>query len=133
VAQGNDVRIVGLNQLRADLRRAVGAYPKQLTVALKRAGVPIVRKASNAVPRRSGRLAASIKPSVRGTTGPIVSPVPYAGGAEWGARGKWAGWVRAHGSPPRFVWPAVEDSVDEMEKALADELDEIFRAYGWFH
>jgi len=133
VAATSGVYIIGLNECRADMRRALGAYPRKLTAAIKMVGLPISARAKMKVPHVTGTLAGSIRPSVRGTTGYIRASAPYAGGAEWGARGKWAGWVNRYGSPPRFVWPAVEESEPLIEAALSLELNEVFTAYGWFH
>lgn len=122
--------IEGLTQFRAALRAAEGAYPRLLTQALKRAGEPVIGAARSAVPHRTGALAAGFKTSVRGSRGDIVSSVPYAGGAEWGSRGKWAGFP---GSPPRYVAPALEARVDLMANLILDELKNVVEAYGWFH
>jgi len=121
---------VGLDQFRAALRAAAGQYPKQLTGALKRAEGPIIARASSRMPRRSGRLASSLSTSVRGSRSEIVSRAPYAGGAEWGRRGKWSGFS---GSTPRYVWPAVESQQQQIADTLAQELRQVIEAFGWFH
>jgi len=126
---GGSVRVTGINEFRAAVRKAAGAAPREIPLALKRAGVPIIAQAAANAPRRSGALAAGYKVAVRGTTASVVSSVPYAGGSEWGSRGKWAGFP---GAPPRYVWPAVESQEAAVEAIVEHELLEIISAYGWF-
>jgi phage gpG-like protein len=97
-------------------------------VALKKAGQPVVAAASSRVPHRSGRLASSLTTSVRGTTAEVISRAPYAGGAEWGRRGKWSGF---RGSPPRYVWPAVESRGEQIRATLDAELRQLIEIQGW--
>lgn len=132
-AGSNAVRIEGLTEFRAALRRAQGAYPRKLTVALKKAGVPIIARARSTMPRVSGLLSGSLKTSVRGSVANVVSSAPYAGGAEWGQRGKWRGWVDKHGAAPRFVWPAMEALQDETADLILAELKDVVQIYGWAH
>ena len=125
---GGTVTVEGINEFRAAVRKAAGAAPKEIPLALKRAGVPILAQAAAMAPHRTGRLAAGYKIAVKGTTASVVSSVPYAGGAEWGQRGKWAGFP---GAPPRYVWPAVESQEATVEAIVEHELLEIITAYGW--
>lgn len=122
--------IVGLEQFRAALRAAQGAAPTLLTAGLKRAGEPVLRMIQATAPRRTGRLASGYRTSVRGSRASIVSSVPYAGGAEWGARGKWRGFP---GSPPRNVAPTIERNLDLIAEAVLNEMRDVVEAYGWFH
>lgn len=131
VSAGNTVTIEGLNEFRAAVRAAQQRAPRELTAALKAAGRPVVDRVQSVVPRRSGLLASSFSVSVRATKGQIVSRAPYAGGAEWGSRGKWSGWVRAHGASPRFVWPAVESQQDEIIRVLDEGLRDVITIMGW--
>lgn len=125
---GGTVTVEGINEFRAAVRKAAGAAPKEIPLALKRAGVPIVAQAAANAPHRSGRLAGGYKVAVKGTTASIVSSVPYAGGAEWGQFGKWAGF---EGAPPRYVWPAVESQEEIVELIVENELRDIIGIYGW--
>lgn len=125
---GGSVRVQGINEFRAAVRKAAGAAPREIPLALKRAGVPILAQAAANAPHRSGRLAAGYKVAVKGTTASVVSVVPYAGGAEWGSRGKWAGF---EGAPPRYVWPAVEAQETNVQLIIENELREIIGIYGW--
>lgn len=128
MASGGTVTVTGLNEFRAAVRKAAGAAPREIPLALKRAGVPIIAQAAANAPHRTGRLAGGYKVAVKGTTASVISSVPYAGGAEWGSRGKWAGF---EGAPPRFVWPAVEAQEGNVELILENELREIVGIYGW--
>ena len=125
---GMGIRVEGLTEFRAAARSALGRAPSELTAGLKRAGAIPLREAAARAPHRTGALAAGYKTTVRATTGAITSSVPYAGGAEWGVRGKWAGFP---GSPPRYVWPAIESRQQEMMDAIYDELREVIEILGW--
>jgi bacteriophage HK97-gp10 putative tail-component len=126
------VRIEGLTEFRAALRSAAARYPVELPRALKAAGIPIMVEASALAPVRTGALASGYKVSVKGTTAAIVSGVPYAGGAEWGQQGKWAGFT--HYGPPgaRFAGRAVEDQETAIALIVETELRDIIGAFGWF-
>lgn len=127
------VAIEGVNEFRAALRAAQGTAPRALTAGLKKAGIPVVRMAQARMPHRTGTLAGSLKVSVSGTKGSIVSSAPYAGGAEWGRYGKWSGWVSRYGAPPRFVWPTVELAHDVIAALVLAELKQVVEIYGWAH
>jgi len=124
----NQIIVQGLTEFRLAVRRAAATNPRLITTGLKKAGAPILAEASSRAPRRTGRLAGSLKTSVRGSRADIVSSVPYAGGAEWGSRGKWSGFP---GSPPRFVVPAVESRLDAATLILERELRDVISIYGW--
>lgn len=130
MANQPQVVIVGLNEFRAALKAAQGTYPRQLTKALKLAGVPVIAKIAARVPYRTGTLAGSYRASVRGTRASITSRAPYGAGAEWGRFGKWSGF---QGTPPRFAWPAVEESEEQIAAVMYAELKNVIEAYGWFH
>jgi hypothetical protein len=131
-SQGNGIVIQGLNEFRAAVRIAAAAYPREIPLALKKAGIPVVAQASALAPRLSGALAGGYKVSVRGTTASVVSSVPYAGGAEWGRFGKFSGFNR-YGAPPRFAGRAVDQQETVIQLIVENELREIVSAYGWFH
>ena len=124
------IRVEGLTEFRSAAKAALGRAPRELTAGLKRAGAIPIKEAASRVPQRTGALAASFKAQVRGTTGDITSGVPYGAGAEWGSHGRWLGF---DGSPPRYVWPAVESRAREIEDAVLDELREVVTILGWAH
>lgn len=124
------VYITNLSAFRRDLKAAEDASPRQLTKAIKAAGVPIVAEASRRVPVVTGTLAAGFKASARGASGSLTNRVPYAMGAEFGTHGKWSGFNR-YGMPPRFAFPAVEAKADEVVTIISHELEMIVRLNGW--
>lgn len=131
----NQVKVVGLNEFRSALRAAIGKSPVELRKALHKAGEPVIAESRRRIPigpGRGGHLRDSLVTRVQLTRGRITSKQPYAGGAEWGRFGKWAGWTRRYGSQPRFVWPSLERKGEEVRDIIALELSEILRAFGWF-
>lgn len=124
------IEVVGLKEFRAALRAVGKEATKELSKGIRKAGDPLVAAASRDAPRVSGALAGGYKVAVRTTTGSIVSKVPYAGGAEWGTRGKWRGFFR-YGSTPRFAGKALVDNADEVQDTLTRELENIITIYGW--
>jgi hypothetical protein len=126
------ITIDGLPELRQAVHIALGRAPRELTVALKKGGEPLIEEAGRRMIPHPRRIAADLRALVSGTKGDLVSSIPFAGGAEWGQRGKWAGWVKRYGPPPRFVWPAVEERADEAMEVIARELAEVLTVLGWF-
>ncbi|MEV6348573.1 HK97 gp10 family phage protein [Actinoplanes sp. NPDC051851] len=55
------IRITGLRELQAALRRTDSTLPKQLRIALNKASDEVIDYASPRFPRRTGRAAASLK------------------------------------------------------------------------
>lgn len=132
MAEQAGVRIEGLTEFRAALRTAAARYPTELPRALKAAGVPIVAQAAAIAPKgATGALSRGYKISVKGTTASVVSSVPYSGGAEWGTRGKWAGFTK-YGAVPRIAGRAVEQQEPAIALIVQTELADIISAYGWF-
>jgi hypothetical protein len=123
--------VENLAAFRSDLRAALGAAPRELSAAIKAAGVPVQSRASSLAPQRTGRLAASYRISVRGSTGSVTSSAPYGGGAEWGRRGKWSGFTRYGAPGERFAGKAVADKEDEIARILDEGLREIIEIRGW--
>lgn len=133
MAASTGIVINGLTEFRSAIRTAAARNPVELSAALKKAGFPILMQARANAPRVSGRLSSGYGIGVRGVTATIYSRTPYGGGAEWGERGKWAGWVSRYGPKGRFAWKAVEQQQSETMMILDRELREIVAAYGWFH
>ena len=132
------LEITNLALFRKALRAAEDATPRELTKAIRAAGAPIVKRAGQVAARRSGKLAASYTIRVSGTAGKLYSRVPYGVGAEWGFRGKWAGFRRykAYGTGAsvgrgRFALRAVLEREDETARIITTELREILELHGW--
>lgn len=104
-----------------------------MKMATERTVLPVARTAA---PHRSGRLAASLKVSARGTTVAVTSRLPYANVQHWGGttgphhqRGPGKGTVKVKGT--KFVTRAVEVTSDQFINELADSLDGFFMRHGW--
>lgn len=125
------VYIENIAVFRRDLKAAEDASPRELTKALKSAGVKVILPTAKAgVPVDTGMLRAGYKVSVRGTTGAITNRTPYAAGAEWGTRGKWSGFNR-YGGVGRFAWHAIDSRQESILTAIADGLRAIVELHGW--
>lgn len=127
---GRELQIDGLREFRAALKLVSAATARELTKALKAAGVPVTQRAADLAPKRTGALAAGYRVSVRAPNANVVSAVPYALGAEWGSRGKWSGFLR-YGGDGRFAWRAVQDREAEIAEVLTRGLEEILTIQGW--
>lgn len=121
-SRNNAIRVEGLKQLQSDIRRTQDAeLKKQLRTANKQAAQIVADEAQNLVPRRSGKLAATIKAKggqrdavVRAGTG---SRVPYAGPIHFG-------WTARNIRPQPFMYEAQDKRRGEVirfyEKAMED-------------
>ena len=128
MAQSTGIVVVGLKEFRAAVRAADVLAPKAIAAGLKVAGTPILAQARANAP---GRVGTSLSIATSGPKASIVSSLPFQGGSEWGVRGKWAGWVAKYGSPPRFVYPAVEAKSEEAGLILMEELKQVIEIMGW--
>lgn len=132
------IEITNLAAFRSALRRAQDATPRELSKAIRKAGQPIVKRAAEVAPHRSGALARSYTLRASGTSGRIFSRVPYGVGAEWGLHGKWKGFrrYRAFGTGAsrgrgRFAWRAVVEREEEIAQIITEEIREILTIHGW--
>jgi phage gpG-like protein len=128
MARDDAVHIQGLRELRRDLRAISKDAPKDLNKAFKEVARPIVARAQSLAPRRSGRLASSIRAGTRGDRLFIRSPLPYAGVVHWG------GTIRPKGAPitfrrTEFITRAVAEKQDELIDRLGDAIEDSAR--GW--
>ena len=128
MAQSSGIVVVGLKEFRAAVKAADVLAPKAIAAGLKAAGAPILAQARANAP---GRVGSSLTVATAGPKASIVSTLAFQGGAEWGQRGKWAGWVSKYGSPPRFVYPAVEAKAQEAGLILMRELEQVITIMGW--
>lgn len=110
VYRSGAVQVEGLDELRRSLRRGSKEFPKEFAAINKTAAGVVARKAVNRVPRRSGALAASIRPlgsQREGTVAAGKAKVPYAGPIHWG-------WRKRNIEPQPFLVDALHDSADEV-------------------
>ena len=125
------VTIANLAEFRRDLQRATSTSPRLLTMGLKRAGVPVVARSRSVAPRLTGRLAGGYKTSVRGATAYIVNAQPYAGGAEWGSRGRWSGFARYGPPGQRTAGRAIDELEDVIAETVYREISDLVTILGW--
>jgi phage gpG-like protein len=141
MAAASGIEVVGLKELRAACRSVNSALPREVTKALRAAGVPALAKvrgyaqATTGGSRSTGNLLKSYKIRTAGASASVASGVPYGAGAEWGLKGKWSGFRKYPGPEPggrgRFAWRGVLESRDEISAVLSRELEELIRIQGW--
>lgn len=125
MARNNGIKIEGLRELQKEIRRLEDQdLKKALRTANKDAAQIVADEAQNTVPRRSGRLAASIKAkggqrdaTVKAGTG---SRVPYAAPIHFG-------WRARNITPQPFLYEAQDSRREEVirfyERAMEDLAD----------
>jgi len=122
MARGPQVRVEGAAKLRRALR-AAGRDLTELKEANRRAAELVARKASARAPRRSGRLAGSLRPSKAARAARILAGsagVPYAGPIHWG-------WEARHIEPQPFISDTAEDTRPEWLRAYEADVDRIIK------
>lgn len=124
MAERPAVRIDGLRLLRKDLRAFDRTANRELTGDIKRALEPVAERAAQIAPKRTGRLAGSIKPFASGRWAGIRSPVVYANPVHWGWR------ARGIAAQP-FVLQAFAERGDDIVDELGDAIEEHARRHGW--
>lgn len=126
------VVVEGFKEFRSALRAAQGSTPRALSKGIKAAGEPLLERARELAPRRSGRLAGSARLRTRATSGDLVFVQPYAAGAEWGQFGKWSGFRKYGPRGNRYAFRALRETGDEIATRMHGEMAEIITVFGWF-
>lgn len=95
----------------------------------------VVDRAQPQVPRRSGKLAASIKPMSTQKTGRVgygtYNAVPYAGFVEFGGQvGRPGTPVRPYVKQGRYLFPAAEQERGTLVDTLERSLDQLIQRAG---
>jgi hypothetical protein len=108
------VSVEGLNLLLRNLRKVDKDYPKQAKVIHQEIAEPVAARARTKARRKSGRMAASIRPYATQRKAEIGAGarVIYAGVQHYG-------WP-AHGISPN---PFLTDSINEMQKSVLVDYD----------
>jgi hypothetical protein len=122
VAQKPGVTTEGIRDLQRDLRAIDRKLPREIDEALTKAVADVVLpRARQLAPRRSGRLAASLR---AGPDASVRSDLPYAGPIHWGwpARGIRAG---------LFAQRAFEERLDEAVDRLGDAVEDLAARNGF--
>lgn len=132
-----EVKVEGLTELRAQLRRAGGpALAKEVQKANKNAAEKVVRAALPNVPVRTGRLKASVRALASQTSGRAVAGkarVPYAAAIHWG---EGAGNVNHRtgatvGRPERnvqgrpFLWEAADRMLAQVIETYEGDINDL--------
>jgi phage gpG-like protein len=124
------VRVEGLRELRRDARRMEPAVGKELRAVIKSAAHFVAEEARILAPRKTGKLAASIRATTSGDRGVVRSPLPYAGVQEYGGTIRPSG-VPIHIKRHEFVARALDRQRDKVVDALGDGIERAARHNGW--
>lgn len=116
------LQVDGLNDLRRDLRRVDAALIGEVKTLNFRAGELVAAEGRRRVPRRSGTLAASIRPAKQ-----AAAAVVRAGSARV-AYAKYVHWGSKHNPRPvRFLYGAVDARRDDVIRMYRAGLERIIR------
>lgn len=127
---GGKFYLHGIRELRRDLNALEGATSREVTTALRAAAEPVRAQAAAYAPRRTGRLADSLRTYARGGRVGIRSRLPYANVQHWG------GTISPRGTPiqirrTEFISRAAEQQADRIGESVMDELDDLLRRHGF--
>lgn len=129
--EGSAVQVEGLAQLRRDVRSMDKELGKELTRELKAAAEVVLPAARALTPKRSGKLAGSLRAAAAGNKASIRSSVVYANAVHWGT-GVRRGKPGPHNIAPRkFVVHAVDANQDRIVEAMGDALEKFADRHGW--
>lgn len=124
------VEITGAREFRRALRRFPKEYRRELATIHKKVVRPVAAEARTLVPRRSGRLAGSIRPLGSQTGGRVAAggrAVPYAGPIHFG-------WPARNIRAQPFLTDALDRRHDEVLTIWVREqdrlIDKVWRAMG---
>ena len=125
MADGFRIEVEGLEELRNDLALMAPELDREIEVALGVGARIVARQANVNAPRRSGRLAGSIRPFTEGGN---------VGAVEVTARRRSARWPAGYGYPRRiefrhdpFLRRAVEQMKDEVISSISAALDVVIQ------
>lgn len=123
------VRIEGLREFRAAVRAADASLGREIRKALNKAAEIVAPEAQKTIPRRTGRLAASVRPASTQTEGRVAmgsNAVPYAGWMNFGgAVGRKHATVRPRVPEGRYLYPAFQRRESDVQEAAEDALNVI--------
>lgn len=117
-----EVRIEGAARLRRTLRQA-GVDVKRLTAINRQAASIVADAATPTAPRRTGRLAASVRAGATTRAGVVRagrSVVPYAGPIHWG-------WPARGIQPQPWIQQAAQATEDQWVSEYMDHVDAVLR------
>jgi hypothetical protein len=120
MATETGIRIEGLDELARSMRRA-GQDMTELKEAHTRAAAIVADRAAELAPRRSGRLAGSIRPAKQAKRARIMAggaKVPYANPIHWG-------WPSRNIAASMFMVDAAQQTEPEWTKAYFEDVQAI--------
>jgi phage gpG-like protein len=121
VSRSDPVRVEGAAQLRRTLKGASKDLQKQLAVTHRAVSGLVAAQARPAAPRRSGALAASLRPGGTQTKAVVRvggAAVPYAGPIHWG-------WAARNIPAQPFVAQVVDSNEPQIVEAYLERVDDI--------
>lgn len=131
------IRVVGLREFRRNLKRLNREAPKGIKVASNKAAQIIVEEAKPRVPLgpgKGGHAKSSIKAASTGTAARVQAggkKYPYYAWLDFGGRvGRGHNTRRPFLKSGRYIWSAYEDKRVEIERVLAEELENVAQANG---
>lgn len=128
------IKIEGLRELQAKLRKMDGESQKKLRLVLNEAAEIVVETASSRVPRRTGRAAATLRAasgqreaSVKGG----AARAPYYPWLDFGGRvGRNRSVRRPFLKEGRYIYAALRDRKATIKRAIDDGLSDLIRESG---
>jgi HK97 gp10 family phage protein len=123
----NFIEVEGLNQVLAELKRLKNVeIPRAIRQANLEAAELVVPTARAEAPKKSGKLAGSIKAKATKRAGSLQAGsavrVPYAGPIHFG-------WGRRHIAPQPFLYRAVDKRMHEVYERYVRQLDQALRKW----
>ncbi len=128
------IRVEGLRELQAALKRLDGESQKALRVALNKAVEAIADDARSRVPTRTGKARASIRATSSQREARVSAgkkSVPYYGWLDYGGTTGIGGSVqRPFRKAGRYLYPAYADQREDMLKTLSREITAVAEQAG---
>lgn len=129
------VVVDGLRDLNKALKAANTEASDEMKAVLKGIAEGVVTDVRSRVPRRTGKAAASYRPrgGVKGASIAFAgSKAPYAPWLDFGGTvGKSKSVKRPFIKGGRYLYPAINDNMADIEQKVADAIDDITGRYGF--
>ena len=134
MAVRDPVRIEGLRELQKALKTMDGQSQKRLRIVLNGAADLVVQAANPRIPRRTGRAAASMRPSSGQREASVKAGggrVPYFGFLDFGGNvGRGDSVKRPFIRDGRYLYPAYRDRKAAIREKISKGLDDLIRDAG---
>ncbi len=142
----NRVVVTGLRETNNAIKRMEDGASKLLRDAMKRVALIVVEDARKHVPRRKGKAQASIRPrggvkgvgiAMGGASAPYMPWLDFGGTVGKGHRpgrpmsgSVYRTWLGRPAGKGRYLYPAIEENIDEVQEAFVSELNGLLSQYG---